>query len=74
MFMNNRVCVTGIGIVSSIGHGKEEFWNNLTSGASGITKITSFDTSVFNVHLGGEIKDFERTKINFDRHHFGRCS
>ena len=72
--MNNRVCVTGLGVISSIGHGKKEFWENLITGTSGITEIASFDTSVFNVHRGGEIKDFERNKINFLHHRFGRCS
>ena len=66
--------MTGLGVISSIGHGKKEFWDNLISGSSGITEISSFDTSVFNVHLGGEIKDFERTKINPNRSHYGRCS
>lgn len=66
--------MTGLGVISSIGHGKKEFWNNLISGMSGITEITSFDTSVFNVHRGGEIKDFERNKTNFHHRPIGRCS
>lgn len=72
--MNNRVCVTGLGVISSIGHGKKAFWDNLISGKSGISEITSFDTSVFNVHRGGEIKDFEQNKIDFHDSNFGRCS
>ena len=53
-----RVVVTGLGVVSSIGIGKEEFWKNLLAGKSGISKIERFDTSRYDVHVGGEIKNF----------------
>jgi 3-oxoacyl-[acyl-carrier-protein] synthase II len=56
--MNKRVCVTGIGVVSSIGIGQEEFWKNLIAGKSGVTDVTTFDTSEFENHKGGEVKDF----------------
>jgi 3-oxoacyl-[acyl-carrier-protein] synthase II len=45
-------------VISSIGIGKAEFWNNLIKGKSGITKIESIDTSEYNRHFGGEIKNF----------------
>lgn len=54
-----RIVVTGIGVISSIGIGKEDFWNALIAGRSGITQITSFDTSDYPTHYGGEIKDFQ---------------
>ena len=38
-----RVVVTGIGLLSSIGTGKEETWNNLLNGKSGIKKIEDFN-------------------------------
>ena len=41
--MKRRVVVTGLGIVSSIGFGKEAFWNSLKAGRSGISRITAFD-------------------------------
>jgi 3-oxoacyl-[acyl-carrier-protein] synthase II len=47
-----------MGVVSSIGTGKEEFWDNLIAGASGIGDVERFDTSGFPVHRAGEIKDF----------------
>jgi len=53
-----RVVVTGIGVVSSIGIGKDQFWQNLIKGKSGISRIESFDTSNFPSHFGGEIKNF----------------
>ncbi len=57
--MNKRVVITGLGVVSSIGTGKDNFWDALIRGKSGITRITSFDTSGFPTHYGGEIKDFK---------------
>jgi 3-oxoacyl-[acyl-carrier-protein] synthase II len=56
--MNEKVVITGLGVISSIGMGKDEFWRNLLAGKSGISEITSFDTSGYFVHRGGEIKDF----------------
>jgi len=56
--MERRVVVTGLGIVSSIGIGWQDFWSNLIQGKSGISRITSFDTSSYDRHYGGEIKNF----------------
>jgi len=57
--MAKRVVISGIGVISSIGIGKDDFWKSLIAGKSGISTITSFDTSEFSTHLGGEIKDFD---------------
>jgi len=54
-----RVVVTGIGVVSSIGIGKDAFWKNLIAGKSGISEVESFDTSKYENHRGGEVKDFD---------------
>jgi 3-oxoacyl-[acyl-carrier-protein] synthase II len=54
-----RVVVTGLGVVSSIGIGVEEFWKNLIAGKSGISEIEAFDTSAYPVHKGGEVKNFK---------------
>ena len=56
--MKKRVVVTGLGVVTSIGTGKEEFWKNLTEGKSGISEVTRFDTKRYKRHYAGEIKDF----------------
>src|ERR1700741_2828635 len=53
-----RVVVTGLGVVSSIGTGREVFWKRLMSGCSGIGVVTSFDTSDFPVHQGAEVTEF----------------
>ena len=56
--MNKRVVMTGLGVISSLGIGWEEFWNNLLRGASGISPVSSFDTSAYPTHFGGEAKLF----------------
>jgi 3-oxoacyl-[acyl-carrier-protein] synthase II len=55
---DKRVVITGIGLVSSIGIGKDEFWKNLIAGMSGISEVERFDTSKFPTHRAGEVKDF----------------
>ncbi|MEH1123230.1 beta-ketoacyl-[acyl-carrier-protein] synthase family protein [Micromonospora sp. CPCC 206061] len=54
-----RVVVTGLGPVSSIGVGAEAFAAALRAGRSGISPITSFDTTGFPHDRGGEVRDFE---------------
>ncbi len=53
-----RVVVTGLGVVSSIGIGWKAFWEALLAGKSGISEVTAFDTSEFPTHRGGEVKCF----------------
>lgn len=53
-----RVVITGLGAVTPIGIGKEEFWNSLIQGKSGIGLITRFDTTEFDTKIGAEVKDF----------------
>ena len=55
---DRRVVVTGIGIISAVGIGKDKFWKAIQEGKSGITEITSIDTSVYKCHKGGEVKNF----------------
>jgi 3-oxoacyl-[acyl-carrier-protein] synthase II len=59
MSNKDRVVVTGLGVVSSIGIGRKRFWEAALSGASGISEISAFDTSGFKCHRGGEVKDFK---------------
>jgi 3-oxoacyl-[acyl-carrier-protein] synthase II len=53
-----RIVVTGLGVVSSVGIGKDNFWNAIINGKSGISRVTSFDTKEFKRHYAGEIKNF----------------
>ena len=53
-----RVVVTGIGLVTPMGTGKEKTWKALLNGECGIDKITAFDTTEHSVHIAAEVKDF----------------
>ncbi|MCF6156724.1 MAG: beta-ketoacyl-[acyl-carrier-protein] synthase family protein [Candidatus Brocadia sp.] len=57
--MKKRVVITGFGVVSPLGCGKEAFWNNLIAGKSGIVPMSSFDVSPYKCKLGGEINDLK---------------
>src|SRR5438132_11123020 len=53
-----RSVITGIGPITCIGMGVENFWRGIVTEKSGITRISSFDTSMFNAHCGGEISNW----------------
>jgi len=74
--VDHRIVITGIGVVTPIGTGCEEFWRNLLDGRSGIAPVQSFDTSGYNVHRGAEVKEFnaEDHVLNLDAAHLGRAS
>ncbi|NLY46078.1 MAG: beta-ketoacyl-[acyl-carrier-protein] synthase II, partial [Tissierella sp.] len=53
-----RVVITGLGAVTPVGIGKDEFWSSLIQGKSGIGPITRFDTENFSTKIAAELKDF----------------
>lgn len=57
--MKKRVVVTGIGAITPIGTGKDEYFNALRNGKVGIDMIESFDTTDFVTKIAGEVKDFD---------------
>ena len=57
-----RVVVTGLGAVTPIGIGIDEFWNGLVSGKNGVDLITKFDTTNFDTKFGAEVRDFDPLK------------
>lgn len=57
--MARRVVVTGVGLVSALGVGTEETWQNLLAGKSGAATITHFDTTGFPVTFAAEVKRFD---------------
>ncbi len=59
--MQNRVVITGMGVISPLGLDVENFWTNLTSGISGVDYITFFDTENYTTRIAAEIKDFNPT-------------
>jgi 3-oxoacyl-[acyl-carrier-protein] synthase II len=56
--VTRRVVVTGIGAVTPLGN-KEQLWQSVLNGISGIGKITLFDASNYPVQIGAEVKDFD---------------
>jgi 3-oxoacyl-[acyl-carrier-protein] synthase II len=56
--IKKRVVVSGLGMVTPLGVGKEEFYHRLFGGECGIGEIKSFDTKDFTSHLGAEVANF----------------
>lgn len=71
-----RVFVTGLGVVSSIGLGKDAFWRALCEGRSGANEVESFDTSQMARHVACEVRAFERRDFlsAAELRRTGRCS
>ncbi len=57
-----RALVTGVGAITPIGLTVHDFWENLTAGVSGVTRITRFDSSDLPVHIAAEVHDFDAGK------------
>ncbi len=56
--MRTRVVITGVGVISPVGNDIPTFWNNVTTGVSGIDTVTAFDTSEYSTRIAGEVKNF----------------
>ena len=56
---NERIVVTGIGVVTPLGIGLEAFWEGLVNGRSGVRRITLCDPSDSPSQIAGEVPDFE---------------
>lgn len=61
-----RVVVTGLGIISSVGKSIPESWDNIKNGVGGIERITRFDASDYYSQIAGEVKNFDPLDY-FDR-------
>src|SRR4030067_3731074 len=57
--MTHRIVITGLGIISSIGIGKEEFWKHCLQGTSGIKPVQRFDVSSYRSKLGGQLPEID---------------
>jgi 3-oxoacyl-[acyl-carrier-protein] synthase II len=57
--MKKRIVITGVGLVTPYGVGKDVFWEGLTSGRSAIGYLSNIDTTDLPVKIGGEVKDFD---------------
>jgi len=60
-YSDRRVVVTGLGVVTPLGHDLNTFWQNLIAGQCGIDKITAFDATAFATQIAGEVKNFDPT-------------
>lgn len=56
--MNRRVVVTGMGAVTPLGNDASSTWQGLAEGRSGVGRLTTTDTTGFEVTIAGEVKDF----------------
>jgi 3-oxoacyl-[acyl-carrier-protein] synthase II len=59
MRVEHRVVLTGLGVVSPIGLGLEEYWAGLKAGRNGVGRVTHFDPSSFRSQMAAEVKDFD---------------
>jgi 3-oxoacyl-[acyl-carrier-protein] synthase II len=57
--MNARVAVTGVGVISPNGQGREAFWQATRNGVSGVRRISRFDPHPLQVQIAGEVVDFD---------------
>ena len=57
--MSRRVVVTGMGVITPIGLGVDEFWAGIKEGKIGFDRITRFDTTDYKCKLAAEVKGFE---------------
>jgi len=54
-----RVAITGLGLITPIGTGKEAFWSGVRAGRRGVRSVTRFDTSAMRTQIAGEVSDFD---------------
>lgn len=57
--VSRRVVVTGLGVVTSLGHDVETFWSSLLAGKCGVQRVTLFDPTEYACQIGAEVRDWE---------------
>jgi 3-oxoacyl-[acyl-carrier-protein] synthase II len=58
-WIERRVVITGLGVVTPLGDEVERFWNNLIAGQCGVDRISAFDPSAFDTQIAAEVKNFD---------------
>lgn len=58
--LEQRVVVTGMGVITSIGRDVPTFWSNVKAGRSGVKPISIFDASAYPTRIASTVEDFER--------------
>ena len=54
-----RVVVTGLGVVTSLGHNVPEFWGNIVAGKSGVDRVSLFDAKDYACQIGSEVRGYD---------------
>lgn len=62
----NRVVITGAGVISPVGNDVSSFWKALKEGKSGVGPLSSFDPADFDSRIAGEVKGFEPASYGID--------
>ena len=73
--MENKVVITGVGLVSSLGNDLDTTWKNLLEGKSGIRRIDEFDTEGFTCSYGASVHGLDPDELKVpirDRRIMGR--
>lgn len=65
--MEQRVVITGVGVISPVGNNISEFWDNLVAGHCGIEKIRGFEDWELPIHVAGQVKDFKPEECGLER-------
>lgn len=65
--MKQRVVVTGMGVLTSLGADLNTFWNNLLAGKSGVSLIEAFDTTDYPTKIAAEVKNFNPEDHGIDK-------
>ncbi|MGD0435797.1 MAG: beta-ketoacyl-[acyl-carrier-protein] synthase family protein [Bryobacteraceae bacterium] len=68
--MPSRVVVTGLGVISALGHNRSDFWKALSEGRSGIAPLTSVDRALLRFQNGAEVRDYDPARY-FDEKEIG---
>ena len=55
--------MTGLGVVTSIGHDVDSFWSSLIAGKSGVGRVSLFDPAEFSCQIGAEVRDWDPNKF-----------
>lgn len=70
--MENRVVITGLGVVSPVGNNVTDFWNSLVEGKCGIDLIKGFEEYDLPISVAGQVKDFNPEADGLERNDIRR--
>lgn len=71
--MRRRVVITGMGVVTPLGHSVADMFGHLVEGKSGIDRITHFDARTFPTTFAAEVKNFDLGKFLPSAARYGQC-